>query len=65
MSEALIQRIAAMKQKATMVGEVEGALERVCGCVREYREEVGMPLPSSAQLEDCHDDITQRQVRKP
>ena len=64
MSEALSQRIATMKLKAEMLGEVEGALVRVCECVREYREEVDVPLPPSSQLETCHNDIAQRQVGK-
>ena len=62
-SEALSQRIVAMKQQAEMMGEVEGALERVCEAVREFGEDVDHPLPPSDQLEPCHDDITQRQVR--
>ena len=51
-----------LKLKAEMMREEESALERVCGCVREYREEVGVALPPCHQLETTHHDIIERQV---
>ena len=62
MSEALTQRISAMKAKAEALGKMEDALMRVCECVREFREEVDRPLPSSPQLETCHGNTTEQQV---
>ena len=64
MSEALSQQITVMKLKVEMVGEVEGALVRVCEGVRVYGEEVSVPLPPLSELETSHDDITQRLVSK-
>ena len=63
-SEALTQQISAMKARAEMMGGVEGALVRVCGCVCELCEEVEKPLPPSPELEANHDDIMERQVSK-
>ena len=62
MSEALSQQITAIKLKAEMMGEVEGALVRVCEGVRVYGEEVSVPLPPLSELETSHEDITQRMV---
>ena len=63
-SEALTQQISAMKARAEMMGGVEGALVRVCGCVCELCGEVEKPLPPSPELEANHDDIMERQVSK-
>ena len=62
MSEALSQQITSMKLKAEMMGGLEDALIRVCGVVREYREEVEKPLPLSCYLEKCHEEIIHTQV---
>ena len=62
MSEALTQRIAAMKMRAEMMREMEGALGRMCEGVRELREEVDKPLPPSPLLEASREEILQRQV---
>ena len=62
MSEALTARIAAMKVRAEMMREMEGALGRVCEGVRELREEVDKPLPPSPLLEASQEEILQRQV---
>ena len=62
MSEALVQKIAAMKARADMLREVEGALGRVCECVREFCEEVEKPLPPSPLLATSHEALLQRQV---
>ena len=62
MSEALTQRIAAMKTRADMMREVEGVLGRVCECVREFGDEVEKPLPPPPLLGASRDEILERQV---
>ena len=63
MSLALTQRIAAMKRKAEMVTEVEGALGRAGEGMRVFREMVGMALPPPPKLEEREGEIMEEQVR--
>ena len=51
-----------MKARADMMREVEGALGRVCECVREFGEDVEKPLPPPPLLGASRDEILERQV---
>ncbi len=62
MSSTLKDKIAVMKQKATMVKELESLCTSCESEVRSYQAHLDVSLPPSVLLETTHSDIRRKAV---